>query len=66
MMNKEGKYFVVDSFQLACALMYVTGQKYYKFDNEEHGKVYSFINTKEFQEARNKLWELKSIYNNKL
>lgn len=62
MENKNGKYFVVDSFFLASALSYVTGQKYFKFDNEEHGKVYSFVNTKEFQEARNDLWNLKIKY----
>lgn len=62
MENKEGKYFVIDSFFLASALSYVTGQKYFKFDNEEHGKVYSFVNTKEFQDARNDLWKLKIKY----
>jgi hypothetical protein len=66
MENKNGKYFVVDSFMLACALSYCTGQKYYKFDNEDHGKVYSFINDENFQKARNELWNIKTKYNNKL
>lgn len=66
MENKNGKYFVVDSFFLASALSYVTGQKYMKFDNEKHGKVYSFVNDENFKNARNDLWNLKVKYANKL
>lgn len=63
-MKSKGKYFVVDSFQLAMALQYVSGQGFYKFDNEEHGKVYSFENTEKFQQARDDLWKLKVKYSN--
>jgi hypothetical protein len=37
-----------------------------KFDNKEHGKVYSFVNDENFKNARNELWNLKVKYSNKL
>lgn len=59
---KEEKYYTTDSKTLADALGYL-GFKYYKFDNEKYGKVYSFNNTKEFQDARDYLWALKCKFN---
>lgn len=60
-MNNE-KYYTTDSKTLAEALGYL-GFKYYKFDNEEHGKVYSFRNDERLKEARDYLWALKCKFN---
>ena len=60
-MNNE-KYYTTDSKTLADALGYL-GFKYYKFDNEEYGKVYSFKNDYKLQEARDYLWSLKCRFN---
>lgn len=61
-MENEKEYYVINSKTLAYALDYL-GFKYYKFNNPEHGRVYSFRNTKEFREARDYLWALKCRYN---
>jgi hypothetical protein len=61
-MNSGGKYFNINNFEQAIAIAYITGQRYYKFDNETYGKVYSFENTEKFQQARKDLWELQKQY----
>ena len=54
------KYFAIGEKTTAEALNYL-GFKYLKFTDEDN-VTYSFENTKEFQEARNELWQLRLKY----
>ena len=46
------KYCIVKSLDLAKAIVFVTGQNYYIYDDlKGDGKVYSFKNTIKFQKA---------------
>ena len=53
MNNSNKKYYVVESLTLANALMYVTGQKPYVFNNRIYSnkKVWSFIKDEAFESA---------------
>lgn len=55
--NIENKY-------LADGINFLIGARYYKFINNEGKEVYSFQNTDKFNEAFDKLVELKKSINN--
>lgn len=56
------KYFAISEKSTADALNYL-GFKYMKFTNNDDNSItYSFENTKEFNEARTKLWNLRKEY----
>lgn len=59
-----GKYFVINEKTTAIAINYL-GFKYMQFTNNDAKTVYSFENTKDFQEARTKLWNLRKEYRKK-
>ena len=60
-MNK--KYFILESKTFAQALN-LLGFEFYVFDDRDGKKVYSFENTKLFQEAYKNLCELRKHYRN--
>lgn len=46
------KYYTIKSIDLAKAIVFITGQKYYIFkDLKEQGVVYSFKNTEKLQKS---------------
>lgn len=49
-MNNK-KYYVINDKNLACAVRWITGLRFYVFDNENGDKVYSFENTERFYRA---------------
>ena len=55
------KYYVVESLTLANALMYITGQKPYIFENREYRnkKVWSFVQDENFMLAIQEVNRLK-------
>lgn len=60
------KYYTVKNEHLAKAIAFVTGQRYMIFnDLKKEGEfIYSFENTDKLREVKQKLNELKAIYNN--
>lgn len=53
-------YCIVKSLDLAKAIVFVTGEQYYIYDDlKGDGKVYSFKNTVKFQKAMDYLNNLK-------
>ncbi|MDB2151195.1 hypothetical protein [Clostridium butyricum] len=52
------KYFVVYNEYLAMGIHYVTGERYYKFTNEQGQRSYSFTNTDKVQETYKLLMDL--------
>lgn len=60
------KYYTVKNEHLAKAIAFVTGQRYMVFnDLKNKGEyIYSFENTDKLKDAKQKLNELKEIYNN--
>lgn len=61
------KYYIIKKRSLAEALNFLTGQRYYKWDNEDNSskKVYSFEISDKFLEALHELTILKEKINNK-
>ena len=55
------KYFVINEKSTAIAINYL-GFKYMQFTNNDGSTIYSFENSEQFQEARNKLWDLRMEY----
>ena len=55
------KYFAINSENQAKALNWI-GFKYMKFTDKEYGTIYSFENTKEFQQALKDIRNLKIKY----
>ncbi|MGA3598601.1 DUF5659 domain-containing protein [Lysinibacillus agricola] len=55
------KYQTIFNKNLACALSYVTGQRFYTFDSFEDAnkKVYSFERTDELDRAMTQIQQLK-------
>ena len=62
-MNK--KYYIIKKRSLAEAINFLTGQRYYKWDNynNEEKDVYSFEITDKFMKALNELTRLKKELN---
>ena len=60
-MNKDRKYYIIRKKSLAEALNFLTGQRYYKWNNEnnECKDVYSFEITDKFIKALDGLTKLK-------
>ena len=52
------KYFVINEKSTAIAINYL-GFKYMQFTNNDGSTIYSFENSEQFQEARNKLLDLR-------
>lgn len=51
MMNKN-EYYVIKNINLAKALVFITGEKYYTYDDlKGDGKIYTFKDTKKFRKA---------------
>ena len=61
----NNKYYIIKKKSLAEALNFLTGQRYYKWDNyNNEGKdVYSFEITDKFIKALNELTKLKKELN---
>ena len=55
------KYYTIFNKNLACALSYLTGQKFYTFDSFEDAnkKVYSFERTDRLNKAMTQIQQLK-------
>lgn len=58
------KYYVVESLTLANALMYVTGQKPYVFNNkyDSRKKAWSFIKDENFEKALKEINRIKNEF----
>ena len=59
--NIKSEYFAENDIALASSLSYL-GFRYMRFDDKQYGKVYSFKDTEEFRQARQKLINLKNEY----
>lgn len=57
-MKQENKYTVINKKSLAETINFLTGFRYYIFENNGN-KDYSFENTKEFNLALNKILEFR-------
>lgn len=57
------KYFSINQKSMADALVFL-GFNYYKFDDKQYGKVYSFINSEKLQQSIHELNKLKNMINN--
>lgn len=59
---KESKYQTIFNKNLAYALTYLTGQRFYTFDSFEDAnkKVYSFERTDELNKAMSQIQQLKN------
>lgn len=59
-MNKESKFCVIRNKALASAIAFVTGEKYYTYEDRDDNtkKVYSFKRTNKFNYAMTKIDEL--------
>ena len=66
MERKNNKYFVVYDETTANVLKGATGQRYYRFQNEEGKNYYSFVNDEKLQMALKILSILKKVDVNKL
>ena len=66
MKTEKEKYYVVKNKALACAIAFVTNEKYFTYDNinDSSKKVYSFRKTKKFDYAMKKINELLKEINN--
>ena len=62
---EKKKYYIIKKRSLAEALNFLTGQRYYKWDNynNEEKDVYSFEITDKFIKALNELTRLKKELN---
>ena len=61
----NNKYYIIKKKSLAEAINFLTGQRYYKWDNESNKNkdVYSFEITDKFIKALNELTRLKKELN---
>ena len=61
----NNKYYIIKKKSLAEAINFLTGQRYYKWDNynNERKDVYSFEITDKFIKALNELTKLKKELN---
>lgn len=59
--NVKSEYFAVNDIALASSLSFL-GFRYFRYDDEQYGKVYSFKDTDKFREARQDLINLKNKY----
>ena len=61
----NNKYYIIKKKSLAEAINFLTGQRYYKWDNynNEEKDVYSFEITDKFMKALNELTRLKKELN---
>ena len=61
----NNKYYIIKKKSLAEAINFLTGQRYYKWDNynNEEKDVYSFEITDNFMKALNELTRLKKELN---
>ena len=66
MERKNNKYFVVYNETTANVLKGATGQKYYRFQDEDGKNYYSFVNDEKLQMALKILSILKKVDVNKL
>ena len=64
--KKENKYFVIYNETTANVLKGVTGQRYYRFQDEEGKNYYSFVNDEKLQMALKMLSILQKVDVNKL
>ena len=55
----NNKYFTTKSKTFAYSIQYITGQNYYKFQNENKETIYSFEINDNFYEKINKLNDIK-------
>lgn len=60
---EKKEYTTVDNKYLANAINFVTGLRYYVFQNTKGETVYSFKNCDEFHTALGKLVEIKNFMN---
>lgn len=61
---KGNKYYTIFNKNLACALSYLTGQKFYTFDSFEDAnkKVYSFEQTDRLNKAMTQIHKLERTF----
>ncbi|WP_391116013.1 hypothetical protein [Psychrobacillus sp. L3] len=60
----QNKYYAVKSIDLAKALVFITGQDYYKFEDKKNDgkKIHSFKDTDVLRSALTEIMTLKNIY----
>lgn len=65
-MEKKSKYYAVRSKPLAYGIKFLTGQSFYKYNDDETGaEIYSFIKTDNFNEAMTMLFDSRDKINKK-
>lgn len=66
--NVTDKYYVIKKENLAKAINFVTGMRFYVMDDrlDSNNKFYSFENTELFRQALTELTQLKSKLNNNI
>jgi hypothetical protein len=57
------QYFSINQKSMADALVFL-GFNYYKFDDKQYGKIYSFVNSEKLQQSIHELNKLKNKINN--
>lgn len=66
MVANEVKYYYIRNLHLAQSISYITGQRFYTYDDRFHQgqKCYRFIKTDKFIEVLNLIQEMKCQYDN--
>jgi len=54
-------YYAIRNKALANAIHWLTGQRYYRYDDERGGNIYSFERTENFFKALDELNTLKQV-----
>ncbi|WP_252251370.1 hypothetical protein [Clostridium sp. VAP52] len=64
----ENKFYIVNSKTLATVINYITGEKFYEFDDKfnEGKKCYSFIENDNFKNGLMKIKELRDSFKNRI